>query len=432
MKRKPGTEKKWIVLRDSRKPMKTRIISIALFLVSGLTSPLASGEDQPQPYDPPETTVGYSRQTIAVAGHEFEVQVPETFQLELLNPNLESPRMIHFHGDRMFIGSRAGNIYWMDPPYRKTHTLAKMGWYPHSIIIRDQTILVARTHGIYQASYTMDTNWISEGSFGLLVALPGGRGHNSRTLKLGPDGNLYVSLGIRGNCSDEYLDASYEFDSRRGGIHVIDESGPVATLVPFASGLRNPVGFDWHPESKTMYASNNGPDHLGFDQPPEYFSEIKRGSFHGMPWFQFDGEKLRRDPCAQSVPPRPVSEVSIPVATFDPRNAPMDLAFVPSHGKATEFAGDAIVALRGSWGTAPDGSGTGDPATRRHPKLVLVEFENGQATSNVLDLTLGFQSASGERWIRPVGVVVGPDGEIYFTSDSGIQGLYRLKKTEPE
>ena len=421
-----------MLMPDTQTPITIQTPGAAVFIASAFAVLLAIGEVHPGADPPAGRTLDYTRQTIAVAGHKFEVQIPDTFQLELLNPALNSPRMIHFHEDRMFIGSRAGNIYWMDPPYRKTHTLAKMEGYPHSLVIRDETIFIARTHGIYQAPYARDTRWVSEESLELLVALPGGWGHNSRTLKLGPDGNLYVSLGIRGNCSDEYLDGSYEFDSRRGGIHLIDESGDPATLLPFASGLRNPVGFDWHPKSGILYASNNGPDHLGFDQPPEYFSEIKQGSFHGMPWFQFDGEKLRRDPCIQSTPPRPASEVSLPVATFDSRNAPMDLAFVPSHGQATEFAGDAVVALRGSWGTAGDGSGSGDPATRRHPKLVLVEFENGQATPNVIDLTLGFQSETGKRWVRPVGVAVGPDGEIYFTSDAGIQGLYRLKKIRPD
>jgi glucose/arabinose dehydrogenase len=190
--------------------------------------------------------------------------------------------------------------------------------------------------------------------------------------------------------------------------------------------LRNPVGFAWHPKTRVMYASNNGPDHLGYDQPPEYFSRVTAGSFHGMPWFQFDGKQLQRDDCVQSKPPRPLAEVTAPVATFPSRNAPMGVAFVPTGalGKALEH--DAIVALRGSWGTQPGGGFIGSAATRRPPRLVAVRFKDGAAV-RVDDLVTGFQLADGERWARPVGVAVGPEGALYFTSDSDTNGLFRLR-----
>ena len=193
----------------------------------------------------------------------------------------------------------------------------------------------------------------------------------------------------------------------------------------FGSGLRNPVGFAWHPQTRVMYASNNGPDHLGYEQPPEYFSRIAAGSFHGMPWFQYDGKQLNRDGCATGKTPRPLADVVAPVATFPARNAPMGVAFVPKGAlhKALEF--DAIVALRGSWATQPSGGSVGDPATRRPPKLVAVRFKNGEAV-RVDDLVTGFQLADGDRWARPVGVAIGPDGALYFTSDGGIDGLFRL------
>jgi glucose/arabinose dehydrogenase len=185
------------------------------------------------------------------------------------------------------------------------------------------------------------------------------------------------------------------------------------------------VGFAWHPKTGVMYASNNGPDHWGYEQPPEYFSRVTAGSFHGMPWFQFDGQLLKRDDCVPSKPPRPLADVVAPVATFPARNAPMGVAFVPKGAmrKALEF--DAIVALHGSWGTKPSGGAFGDSATRRPPKIVAVRFKDGKAM-RVDDLVTGFQRANGERWARPVGVAIGPDGALYFTSDSGTNGLFRL------
>ena len=206
---------------------------------------------------------------------------------------------------------------------------------------------------------------------------------------------------------------------------VFDENGPRPRLQPFATGLRNPVGFDWHPHTRTLHASNNGPDHLGFEQPPEYFSRLLPGSFHGMPWFQYDGQRLQRDRCIDREPPRPLSEVSPPVATFPARNAPMAVAFVPKGTFSTQLEGDAIVSLRGSWGTQPSGGAMGDPATRREPKLVRVRFAQGEA-QGVEDFVTGFQLPDGQRWARPVGVGFGPDGALYFTSDSGTEGLFRL------
>ena len=109
----------------------------------------------------------------------------------------------------------------------------------------------------------------------------------------------------------------------------------------------------------------------------------------------------------------------------------MGVAFVPAHGFAGQFSGDAVVALKGSWGTSPSGSFFGSPASRRHPKLLLVRFENGIA-QRVDPLVTGFQLEDGSRWARPTGVAFGPDGALYFTSDSEVNGLFRLRKiTKP-
>ena len=208
----------------------------------------------------------------------------------------------------------------------------------------------------------------------------------------------------------------------------LDESTENPRWLPFATGLRNPVDFDWHPATGIMYAANNGPDHWGFEQPPEYFSKLLPGSFHGMPWFQFDGSKLRRDPCADSDPPYGIDQVSLPVALFPSRNAPLGLTFVPQNAMDREFELNAIVALHGSWGTLPDGTFSGEPATRRPPAIVMVRFENGEATG-VESVVTGFQLKDGQRWARPADVAIAPSGEMYFTSDGGqLQGLLRLTK----
>jgi glucose/arabinose dehydrogenase len=374
---------------------------------------------------------GYTRAQITAGDETHEAVIPSGYTLELLTSALERPRLLTFaaNGD-LFIGSKSGNVYRLPPPYTRAEVLVTVDDYPHSVALRKGEILIAKTDGLYSAPYDSGQTRVAPESLQLLARLPGGRGHSSRTVRVGPDGGVYVSLGISGNCSDQYLGGDYPFRNRRGGVLVLREDDDGAHFEPFASGLRNPIDFDWQPGTGVLYASNNGPDHLGYNQPPEYFSRLEPGSFHGMPWFQYDGKRIRRDTCINSRPPRYIADVTAPVATFPARSAPMGVAFVPPGALDARFGGDAVVALHGSWGTRPGGGYFGDPATRRPPKLVVVIFSDGKA-QGVEDLVTGFQLKDGERWARPVGVAIGPDGALYFTSDSDTQGLYRLRRAAP-
>ena len=145
-----------------------------------------------------------------------------------------------------------------------------------------------------------------------------------------------------------------------------------------------------------------------------------------MPWYQFDGEMLQRDACIRRPPPRPQHQVVEPVATFPARNAPMGVVFVPSTALDKQFRHNAIVALKGSWGTQPSGGSQGKKSTRRPPALQMVRFDHGEAM-DVIDVISGFQRPDGQRLARPVGVAIGPDGALYFTSDTHTQGLFRLR-----
>jgi len=377
------------------------------------------------PADANTNALVYEEQALVLDGVKRVARVPKGYRLELLS-RLDAPRMLTFaaNGD-LFIGSRSGKVYRLAPPYTQAEVLVQLRDYPHSVALRGNEILIAQTGGVYRAPYRPGQATLDAEALTLIAALPGGGGHNSRTVRVGPDGRVYVSLGIRGNCSDEYLGEPYPFEARRGGVLVLREDGGQARWETFAAGLRNPVGFDWQPHTGVMFASNNGPDHQGFDVPPEYFSRLTPGSFHGMPWFQFDGKQVRRDTCVTRTPPRPLPDVTAPAATFPARNAPMGVAFVPAGALDKRLELDAIVALRGSWGTPPGGGA----ASRRPPKLVAVRFQAGKAL-RVDDLITGFQMPDGERWARPVGVAIGPDGALYFTSDSDTNGLFRLRRAQ--
>ena len=366
---------------------------------------------------------------LATPAGEVVATIPAGFVLELLTPSLQRPRMLTFaaNGD-LFAGSAGGHVYRLIPPYRTASSVVRLPRYPHSVALRDGEMLIAQTHGLYRTPYQPGQASVAARDVALVARLPAGAGHNSRTVRIGPDGGIYVSLGISGNCSDQYLGSDYPFGRRRGGVfRLVEQPGGGGSFEAFGAGLRNPVDFAWHPTSGVMYAANNGPDHLGYEVPPEYFSRIEPGSFHGMPWFQFDGERLLRDGCIGGQPPRPAGDVTLPVATFPSRSAPLGMEFVPTGALRSDLAGDAVVALHGSWARQPRGGPIGDPATRRPPQLVVVRFGGGDDAIRVDNLVSGFQLADGARWARPAGVAFGPDGALYFTSDAAVMGLFRLR-----
>jgi glucose/arabinose dehydrogenase len=400
-------------MKDRIKGLSTWVLVLACLAGSGVAAELSGASMQ-------------------VPGGPYAVRLPQGYVLELLTDALKGPRLMTFApGGELLVGSRSGRVYRIPPPYSRPQVLVRFGGYPHSVALRTRggvtELFVAETKGLYRAPYRPGSG-LKKRDFTRIAQLPGGGSHTSRSVGVGPDARVYVSLGISGNCVDEYLGERYPFGRRRGGVYVLDETGARPVLKAYASGLRNPVGFAWQSGSGALYATNNGPDHLGYDEPREYFSRLSEGSFHGMPWFQLIKGRIQRDRCIARHPPRGMDEVVMPVATFDARNAPMGVAFVPEGAMDEGLMGDAIVALHGSWATRPAGGFGGDPATRWAPKLVVVDFEQGRA-QGVHDLVTGFQLPDGKRWARPVGVAIGPDGALYFTSDSGVEGLFRLRRS---
>ena len=150
---------------------------------------------------------------------------------------MSRPRLLTFteNGD-LFAGSRSGNVYRIKPPYTKANVLINTGGYPHNVAFRDNEILIAKTEGLYRAPYHPGQYKLHRNVLSLVAEIPAGRGHNSRTVGIGPDKRVYVSLGIAGNCSEQYLGHSYAFKDRRGGVMVLDETGKQPKWQTYASG----------------------------------------------------------------------------------------------------------------------------------------------------------------------------------------------------
>ena len=384
-----------------------------------------------------------SVQNFSIGATAWQLRMPDGYHLELL-VRIERPRMLAFADDgAALVGSYAGKVYRIPQPYDRATIFAQLPTNNvHGVAIHDRRVWIARENGVYRIPYRPRSTPYRLQDFEHVAHLPARNGgHSSRTIKVGPDRRIYVSLGISGNCSDEYLGSGYAFEDWRGGIVVLRAAPATAAATSRggvadagrthwqvqASGLRNPVGFDWHPQTQVMYASNHGPDHLGYAQPGEYFSRILPGSFHGMPWFWFDGVRMQRDACIRRTPPR--ADATLPLALFPARNGPMDVAFIPAGALDPTLENAAVVALHGSWATQPAGGFLGDSSTRRPPWIALVPFERNAAQPAVTGLIEGMQNASGERLMRPVGLAFGTDAALYLTSDGGaIEGLFRFSR----
>jgi glucose/arabinose dehydrogenase len=176
----------------------------------------------------------YRQQQLPLEGGALQqVTLPAGYTLELLTTELDGPRLLTFAGNGdLFIGSKSGKIYRLAPPYTHAGVLVTLSGYPHSVALRDGEMLIARTDGLYRAPYRPGQTTILPETLTLMAALPAGGGHSSRTVRIGPDGRVYVSLGISHNCSDQYLGADYPFEQRRGGVLVLREDGAKAHQRP--------------------------------------------------------------------------------------------------------------------------------------------------------------------------------------------------------
>jgi glucose/arabinose dehydrogenase len=231
----------------------------------------------------------------------------------------------------------------------------------------------------------------------IIPNLPTG-GHRTRTVAFGPDGMLYLAVGSSCNiCLEE--------EPIRATVSRANPDG--SDLEISATGMRNPVGIDFQPETDLLWATVNERDNQGNEIPPDLVTIVDEGANYGWP------ACLPPDATPQE-PGADCSGITAPTIGIQAHSAPLGLAFLDGEGVPTELSGDLIVAQHGSWNREP-------PAA---PKLLLIDFEDGTPVA-ARDFVTGWQDASGERWGRPAGVVVAPDGSLIVSDDeSGL--LYRI------
>jgi glucose/arabinose dehydrogenase len=232
--------------------------------------------------------------------------------------------------------------------------------------------------------------------------LPGGpiNHHWTKNLLPSPDGRkLYVTVGSNSNAGENGLPA----EEGRAAIWEVDIATGAKRL--FASGLRNPNGLAWEPQTKALWTVVNERDELGHDLVPDYLTSVKEGAFYGWPW-SYWGQHVDQ----RVQPPRPemVAKATMPDYGLGSHHAPLGLAFADGRQPAP-FAAGAFIGEHGSWNRKP----------RVGYKVTFVPFTNGKPAGQPVDFLNGFVSDDGKAYGRPVGVAIDKAGAVLVADDVG-------------
>ncbi|HJQ10321.1 MAG TPA: sorbosone dehydrogenase family protein [Gemmatimonadaceae bacterium] len=273
---------------------------------------------------------------------------------------------------------------------------------PFGVTLVGSDLYVANTDGIVRYPYTPGATMISAPG-ATLVPLPGGRlnHHWTKNVIASPDGTkLYAAVGSNSNAAEngiahEYLRAAIWEIDRATGKHRI-----------FASGLRNPVGLAWQPDTKLLWAAVNERDELGADLVPDYITSVRDGGFYGWPYTYYGKHVDNRvKPQRLDIVARAIQ----PDYALGSHTASLGLTWSGASAMPQRFRNGMFVGQHGSWNRKPF-SGY---------RVVFVPFAGGRPSGQPIDVLTGFVNTRGEAMGRPVGVAVSRDGALLVADDVG-------------
>ncbi|MBN1260611.1 MAG: PQQ-dependent sugar dehydrogenase [Anaerolineae bacterium] len=357
----------------------------------GADAPLEAATTTPTPYP------------TRVLSPAEPLRVPEGFGVSIFAQGLSNPRMMEVGPDGNLYVAERGAQRIIRLPDRDRDGLADgievaaIGGMeaPSSLaFFHDGSLYVGDTRRILRF-FSPGATGLFEESEVLVDGLPGSEGHSTRTVLFSPDyQTLFVSIGSSCN-------VCMESDLRRATIMRYDADGDNGRI--FARGLRNAVGITFRPGTQDLWATVNGRDWLGDDQPPETLYMVREGDDAGWPGCHagriVDPDFGNTGSC---------DGILLPVVELQAHSAPIGLVFYTGLQFPESYVGDLFVAFRGSWNrTEPTGY-----------KIVHIPFENGQP-GPVQDFAVGWLRPDGSSWGRPADVEVGTDGALYVSEDRG-------------
>jgi len=345
-----------------------------------------------------------------------QVTLPDGFSINAFATDLENPRMIVVSDDGTVFATireedkvlalRDTNGDGQADQITEVFSDIEM---VHGVTIHNGELYLVNDKELYKAPLNENGE---AGELTLLTDdLPDGGQHPNRTIAFGPDNRLYISVGSTCNACDET-------NPEHATLLQSDASGNDRTI--YAEGLRNTIGFAWHPETEELWGMDHGSDWRGDDIPEEELNLIEEGNHYGWPFVYGDQEI---DPYLSSEPEGMTREEFArqsepPVMTYTAHTAPMDMVFYDGDQFPEEYQNDAFVAFRGSWNRKPAVG----------YKISRIRFDDEGQPQEFEDFVTGFlqeDEDSQSHFGRLTGVAVHTDGSLLFTDDSnGV--IYRV------
>lgn len=365
---------------------------------------------------------------IRIVGHVLEpkqiapkklvekLALPRGFTANVFAENLVNPRMIAVadNGDVYVTRRSVGDVIKLvdsdgDGVADAQETVANRPGL-HGIAIKGTTVYLATVNDIFRATI------LADGKFGplehIVDDLPDSGQHPNRTLAIGPDDKLYVSVGSTCNACDESSPES-------ATLLQMNPDGTGRKI--FASGLRNTIGFAFEPGSGEIYGMDHGIDWLGDNEQYEELNHIVRGKQYGWPYVYGDSKFNPQDHPPGNITMAEWAARSVePLGFYTPHAAPMQMTFYTGTQFPGEYHGDAFIAMRGSWNRKP-------PAGY---EVVRIHFDGGRPV-RFEPFVQGFLARKRDRWVhygRISGLAQTNDGALLVADDTnGV--IYRIAYT---
>lgn len=283
---------------------------------------------------------------------------------------------------------------------------------PFGMTLSNGKLYVANADGIvafpYQDGATEITSQAEK-----ITDLPAGLNHHwTKDVIASRDGTkLYVTVGSNSNVGENGMD----IEEGRAAVHEIDLATGQKRL--FASGIRNPNGLSWQPDSGELWVVVNERDEIGSDLVPDYMTSVKDGAFYGWP-YSYYGQIV--DDRIQPQKPELVSKAVKPDYALGSHTGSLGLTFNTGDLFGAEMKNGAFVGQHGSWNRMP----------RSGYKVIFVPFSGGKPSGPPKDILTGFLRQDGTAGGRPVGVAIARDGALLVADDVGNK-IWRVAPNVP-
>jgi glucose/arabinose dehydrogenase len=273
---------------------------------------------------------------------------------------------------------------------------------PFGIALVGENLYVANTDALVVFPYKGGETEIRD-SGRKVAELPAGNinHHWTKNVIARPDGSrLYVTVGSNSNVAERGM----QYEERRAAILEIDPATGRTRV--FASGLRNPNGMDWHPQSGELWTVVNERDEIGDNLVPDYLTSVKDGGFYGWP-YSYYGQHV--DERVEPQDPALVAKAIVPDYALGSHTAALGVAFYDGKLLPRSYAGGAFIGQHGSWNRdKPAGY-----------KVIFVPFEGSRPSGMPQDILTGFLDEDQNARGRPVGVAVDKAGALLVADDVG-------------